>query len=219
MYTASGELMKGRLLIAALILASSLGPAPHAAQFRPRGETRIVLLVDSSASMAPMLTSFREGMVFLDALPPEPEIAIVSIGSQLRVRVTPTADRAKLHAAANSSASDGGDNELVASLVEADKRFLKIAPERRSVIVILTSDLGGTVGNPPLDADNRFLNDFVGRGGLAHAIVVVGTTSGITTEVAHNLANNTRGFFNPLSVTTGVPAATKTLAAYVAAGL
>ena len=212
--------MKGRLFIAALLLMACLAPAPHAAQFRPRGETRIVLLVDSSAAMASMLPSFRQGMnVFLDALPPDPEVAIVSMGSQLRVRVAPTGDRAKLHAAANSFASDGGGNELVASLVEADKRFLKIAPERRSVMVILTSDFGGTVGDPPVDAYNRFLNDFVWRGGLAHAIVVVGTTSGVTTQVAHNLVTNTRGFFNSLSVATGVPAAMKTLAAHVAADL
>jgi len=87
------------------------------------------------------------------------------------------------------------------------------------VIVILTSDFGGTVGDAPIGAYNRFLNDFVWRGGLAHAIVVVGTTIGITTQVAHNLVTNTRGFFNSLSVATGVPAAMKMLAAHVAADL
>src|SRR6185503_19593915 len=90
------------------------------AQWRPGGQQRIVLLVDSSSAVAPMLTSFRAGLrEFLDTLPGEPEIAIITTGGQFRNRVGPTTDREKLQAAVGSFASDGGANSFLDTLIEA----------------------------------------------------------------------------------------------------
>ena len=159
------------LLIVALLAA----PAALAAQRRGPGPLRIVLLVDSSNAVAPMLPQFRAALnAFLDVLPGDPEIAFISTGGQLRVRVPPTTDRLVLHQAADRFASDGGANSFLDTMLEADQRFLKVAPDRRSVFVIITTDSGDLRGEVRIDQYNRFMKEFTDRGGRAHGIVVRG---------------------------------------------
>ena len=69
------------------VTRAALGKAPM----------RIVLLVDSSSAMSPMLNHFRAGLnTFFDTLPPEHEVVFITTGGQIRIRVQPTTDRAAL---------------------------------------------------------------------------------------------------------------------------
>src|SRR5262249_38308483 len=100
---------------------------------------RVGLLVDTSDAAAPAITQVRPGLLqFLDTLPPEHEVMLISVGRQLRVRVQPTLDRKKLKDAAGGLFGDGGGTALMDSLLEADDRFLKKAEDRWPVFVILT---------------------------------------------------------------------------------
>ncbi len=201
--------------VAAVCLTA--GPPVHG-QWRPGGQQRIVLLVDSSSAIAPMLTSFRGGLKdFLDALPSGPEIAIVSTGGQFRMRVGPTSDREKLLAGAATFASDGGANSFLDTMIEADRRLLKSVPDRRAVFVILTTDGGDAIGEVNIDSYNKFAADFQKRGGRAHAIVVHGVRTGVTTRIAENLAQNTGGYYDTAGLASAVPRLMKTMADYVAA--
>lgn len=205
-----------RVLVALLLLA---GPA-GVAQVRPGGQMRIILMVDSSSTIMPMITDFRAGLAaFLDTLPGEPEIAVISTGSQMRVRVEPTTDRLKLRDVVSRFSSDGGGNSLLDSLLEADQRLLKGAAERRSVIVILTSDGGGsgTVTPARVSVYNKFVDDFIARGGRAHAVVVGSVNRGVTTQIAENLARNTGGFYESIVIGNAIPKLMTTMAEYVAA--
>jgi hypothetical protein len=210
--------MRKRILTAALAaLAVLAGPIAHA-QWRPGGVMRIILLVDSSSTIATMLPQFRGGLnAFLDELPGEPEIALISTGGQLRIRQAPTSDRAKVRAAASSFTSDGGGNAFLDSLLEADKRFLQTAPDRRPVFVILTTDPGATMGELRADPFNRFVKDFVGRGGRAHAVIVQGVNTGVTSRLAENLTQNTGGFLETIGIANAIPKMMKEVAVYVAA--
>ena len=213
---------KPRLLtkpyLTALMVGVSLVVGSAAwAQFRPGSLMRIVLLVDSSRSTSPMITQFRAGLNdFLDALPGEPEIVIISTGGQLRIRVGPTTDRVKLHDAASGFVSDGGGNTFLDTMLEADERFLKNAPDRRSVLVILTTD-AGPWAETRTDAYNRFANDFLARGGRAHALVVRDGRGTFTDMVAEHLANSTGGFYETVRIANAVPKLMKTMAGFVAA--
>ena len=205
-----------RVLVALLLL---VGPA-LAAQVRPGGQMRIVLLVDSSSTIMPMITDFRAGLAaFLDTLPGEPEIAVISTGSQMRVRVQPTTDRLKLRDVVSRFSSDGGGNSLLDSLLEADQRLLKNVAERRSVIVILTSDGGGngTVTPARISVYNKFVDDFIARGGRAHAVVVGSVNRGVTTQIAENIVRNTGGFYESIVIGNAIPKLMTTMAEYVAA--
>jgi len=211
--------MQKRLLAAALLVLIPAVALPSRTQFRPGDPLRIVLLIDSSRAMSPMLNSFRAGLrSFLAQLPGEPEIALVTTGGQLRIRVAPTDDRLQLDAAVDRFAPDGGGNAFLNALLEADSRLLKTAPERRSVFVILSSDINASAGGESLAQYNQFLADFVSRGGRAHAIIVIDANSmGLTTQIAQNLTENTGGFFDTVLSVTAVPALMETVAAYVAA--
>jgi len=202
-------------MVAALLAATAASPA---AQWRPGGRQRIVLLVDSSTAVAPMITSFRAGLrEFVEHLPGEPEIVLITTGGQFRNRIGPTTDREKLTNAINLFASDGGANSFLDTMVEADRRMLKSAPERRPVFVILTTDAGEMVAEVNIEIYNRFAEDFLKRGGRAHAIVVRGLRTGVTLRMAENLAQNSGGFYDTAGLASAVPKLMKMLAEYVAA--
>ncbi len=112
--------------------------------------------------------------------------------------------------------SDGGGNSLLETMVEADTRFLKVAPDKRPVFVMLMSDNGAFRGEPRLDQYNRFMNQFVDRGGRAHAIVVTTNTNGVTGQLLRNLTSNTNGFYDTIAVTNPLAARMKSLADFVA---
>src|SRR2546421_371550 len=81
---------------------------------------------------------------------------------------------------------DAGGNTFVETMLEADQRFLQSAPQRRSIFVLLTTD-ANPVANVRTDLYNRFMKEFVARGGRAHAVVIGGVNSGLITQVAENL--------------------------------
>jgi hypothetical protein len=191
---------------AAFLLIALLSCGGAAAAQLANAPARIVVLVDSSSAMAPLVNEFRAGLgAFLDALPADHEVALISTGGQLRVRAQPTADRQKVRSAAAGFFSDSGGNVFLDALLEADKRFLKSEPSRWPVFVILTTDNGQTRGDPDIASFNRFVRDFVGRGGNAYAIVIQGTNTGITTDLAKNLAQNTSGVYESMALAASLP--------------
>ena len=209
--------MTARVLTALLAVSVAAGPAA-VGQWRPGGRMRIVLLVDSSSAVSSMVNQFRAGLKsFLDALPGDPEIVLVTTGGQIRIRVGPTSDRQKVQAAAGAFAPDGGANAFLDTLLEADRRLLKPAPDFRSVFVILTTDMGTTLGDVRTDTYTRFVEDYVSRGGRAHAVVVQGLNTGFTTRIAENLVQNTGGYYDAVRIANALPRVMKTLADYVAA--
>lgn len=181
----------------ALALAAGGSTTLHAAD-----PLRVVLVVDSSANMSTMLTEFRAGIhSFIDTVPEDVEIAIISTGGQLRIRVPPTLDRQKLHDAASRFASDGGANSFLDTLIESDQRLLKAAPDRRAAFVIVTTD-PPAIGDPPLYRYNRFVEDFLRRRGRAHAVVIRNAAqhTGMASAILENLTGNTDGVFTVMAV-------------------
>ncbi len=174
---------------------------------------RVVLLADSSTAMGPMLNSFRGALTaFFDTLPPPHEIAFVSSGGQLRVRTPPTADRQLLKSALGIFANDGGANAVLDTMMEADKRFLKTAPDQWPVLVIITTDRGETRREPNIDEYNRFMNDFLARGGAAHSVVVVGQQSGLVSDLVQNLTENMGGLRFTINTDNALPMRVKEIA-------
>jgi len=167
------------------------------------GPMRILLLVDSSGTIVPMLTDFRRALhEFADALPDGHEVAFVSASGQLRVRTEPTADRDTLHKAISLFASDGGANVLIDALFEADSRLLRTAPDRWPVIVLVTTDSGAQRRSALFDQFDAFANNLVVlRAGTVHGVVIRGRTpSGLNTEIARNLTQATGGIFEQIAI-------------------
>ena len=206
---------------AVCLLLGWLAAAPAAAQLilSPK-PLRIVLLVDASSEVSSMINPFRAGLkVFLDGVPETCEVAIITTGGQIRVRAQPTNDMDKLHKAAGTFAQDGGANAFLDTMLESDQRFLKKATERRHVFVILTTDNGAQRGEPRIDDYNKFMNDFLRRGGLAYGVVVHTGGGGMssTSDIIENLTKNTNGTYDAINAPTAVPDKMKAIATLLSA--
>ena len=98
-------------------------------------------MLDTSVGTAPALNHMRAAVAgFLDALPPDDEVVLITTGRQVRVRLGPTTDRQKLKDMAASLFNDGGGTVLMDGLLEIDERFFRKAERRWPVFVIFTSD-------------------------------------------------------------------------------
>ncbi|MFN7914707.1 MAG: VWA domain-containing protein [Vicinamibacterales bacterium] len=202
-------------VVAVLGVVSGIG----AVRLRAADPLRVVLLVDSSTNMATMLTEFRAGLhSFIDTVPEDVEIAIISTGGQLRIRVPPTLDRQKLHDAASRFSSDGGANSFLDTLIESDQRFLKAAADRRGAFAIVTTD-PPVIGDPPLYRYNRFVEDFLRRRGRAHAVVIRNATqnTGMASAILENLTSNTDGIFTVMAVANSLATRMKEMGEQIAA--
>jgi hypothetical protein len=182
---------------------ASLGTAPM----------RIVLMVDSSTPVAPMYTTFRTALqAFADALPESEEVVFISTGGQIRVRTSPDSGRDKLRAEIARFASEGGANAFLDTLLEADRRFLKTVPGQWPAFVIVTTDNGDGRKEPDVVAYNKFMNDFVARGGAAHAVIVAGKQTGSVTDLVANLVDNTGGIRATIVAESSLPARLREIA-------
>jgi len=178
------------------VTSATLGNAPM----------RIVLMVDSSGPVAPMINTFKKALaVFVDTLPPQHEVAFISSGAQIRVRARPNDSRDKLRAEMARFASEGGANAFLDTLLEADTRFLKTAPGQWPVFVIVTTDNGEARKEPDVVSYNKFMNDFLGRGGAAHAVIIVGKQTGPVTDLVTNLVDNVSGFRQTMNTDNSLP--------------
>ena len=196
--------------LAAILVGAPVGVSPAFSAPPIGAPMRILVLVDSSSAVSSQLNFFRAGLnSLIDAAPEDAELTLVSTGGQLRIRVPVTTDRAKLHAGAAMFASDGGANSMLDTMVEADRRFLQPAKDKWPIVVMITTDSAETRGEPRIDEYNRFMNDFLHRGGIAHAIVLRGNSTGVVTDIALNLTGNTGGIYQALAVGNGMGDALK----------
>jgi hypothetical protein len=174
---------------------------------------RIVLMVDSSTPVGPMMNNFRTALnAFIDELPEIEEVAFISSGGQIRVRTPPSTDRVKLRAEVARFASEGGANAFLDTMLEADKRFLKPAAGQWPAFVIVTTDNGEGRREPNVDDYNKFMNDFLSRGGTAHAVIVQGKQSGAVTDMVANLVDNVGGMRHTIVADSNLPARLREIA-------
>jgi hypothetical protein len=199
----------------ALVASLTVGFAlPAAAQFAvvQTPPARIILLVDSGGETQTHFQRFRTAMTdFLDALPPNVEVGLISTGGQMRLRQAPTEELARVRKAAESFAPDGGANAFLDALIEADQRFMRPAGDKRQIFIVISTD-SETRGEPRVDDYNKFLNDFMQRRGVAHAFVFRNRQMGLVSNVLENLTRNTGGSMQVMSLSTALPAALKELA-------
>jgi hypothetical protein len=179
------------------VIRAALGNAPM----------RIVLMVDSSTAVGPMINQFKTALqAFVDALPESEEVVFVSSGGQIRVRTQPGSDRARLSAEIARFASEGGANAFLDTMLEADNRFLKTAPGQWPAFVFVTTDNGDGTREPNVDHYNKFMNDFLSRGGAAHAVILAGKRTGSITDMVANLVDNVGGIRQTLIADSSLPA-------------
>jgi VWA domain-containing protein len=191
-------------------------PVTHAGP--AKDPMRIALFLDTSDAAASALTHVRAGAVaFLDALPPEDEVLIVTTGRQVRVRVPPTTDRKKLRETASGLFSDGAGTVLMDGLLEIDDRFFKKAEDRWPVFVIFTSDGTESSAGAHEKEFNKWNVGLGARGVSVHALVLKTNRSAGTPDViVSSLTRNTGGRYDMMNTTNALPDKMKALAGQLA---
>jgi hypothetical protein len=148
---------------------------------------RIVLLVDSSTPVGPMLNNFRTALnAFIDELPEEEEIAFVSSGGQIRVRSQPGTDRVKLRTEVGALCGRGRGQ----CVSRHDARGRQTIPENRcgpanGRVRDRHDRPGRNTREPNIKDYNNFMQDFLARGGAAHAVIIAGKESRLGDRHGH----------------------------------
>jgi hypothetical protein len=178
---------------------------------------RIALLVDTSEEAGEAINHFRNGLAaFVGEIPAPHEIALISIGRQLRVRVQPTADRAKISEGVNNLFPDGGATVLVDAMRESYNRFLRKAENRWPVFVVVTTDGPDNSGTRD-DEYERFIRELQAAGATAHMMIVRTRGSGVAGQVGLNLRDYTGGLLEQIAVANALAEQMKALGERVAA--
>lgn len=184
------------------ILASGLAKSPM----------RIALFVDTSDGTANAINSIRGGLTaFLDAIPADAEVMVVSTGRQVRVRLQPTTDRKKAQDLAKGLFSDGGATPLRDALLETDNRFFRKVEDRWPVFVIITGDSAESSAPANETQFNRWLNDLPARAISAHAFALKYRGGGVPDLVAQHVVQTAGGRFDFMNTANGLPDKLKAL--------
>jgi hypothetical protein len=178
---------------------------------------RIALLVDTGDAMSNALNHVRAGMLaFADALGPEAELMLVTLGRQVRVRLQPTSDRKKFKDSASGLFTDGGATVLSDGLMEIDERFMRKAEDRWPVFVIITAD--GAEGSS--GANEKKFNDWIralpARGISVHAIAIKYRGGGMPEIIASHVAQTAAGRYDFVNTSNSLPDKLKAIGEQVA---
>jgi len=179
----------------------------------PAKPLRVALFVDTSAGTDNAMPQVREAVAaFLDALPPEHEVALVTTGRRTQTRVQPTLDRAKLHTSAKGLTSDGGSTPLLDALLEIDERFLRKDAGHRPAIVVITGDGGESSKDTDEQAFNKWIASLRTRDVRTSAVVLKRSGSGLPESIVSMVTRATGGRVVAMSNGAGMPEALKQIA-------
>jgi hypothetical protein len=170
---------------------------------------RIALMLDTSQGTAPSLLHLRVAVAaFVDALPADDEVLLITTGRQVLVRLPPTIDRRKLKDSAAGLFNDGGNTVLMDGLLEIDERFFRKAENRWPVFVIVTSDGMEGSGGGRENEFRKWAQTLAARGVSTHALVLktakgrgLPEASGMPEIVAENLSQSSGGDYDVMNTT------------------
>ena len=199
--------MRPAIAAAVGIMVALLAPRLSAAT-----PMRVAILVDTSAGTASAIVQIRSGVqAFLEALPAEHEVLLVTTGRRTQVRVPPTMDRSKLKDSAAGLLSETGPTPLMDALIEVDERFMRKAADRWPVFLVITGD--GAESSKPGDdqAFNRWIADIARRGVSANAVVLKISGNGLP-KPSPTQSSSRRAAITVMSNGARIPEAMKQLA-------
>ncbi len=179
---------------------------------------RVAVLIDTSAATTSAIVQIRAAVAaFVDALPPEHELLLITTGRRTQVRVPPTTDHTKVKNSSAGMLTERGPTALMDSLVSVDERFMRKAEERWPVFVIITGD--GSENSKERDEQgfNRWITDVSRRGVSVNAIVLKTLGLGLPESIASTLTQATRGHYVAMNIAGDIAHATAQLAAELTA--
>ncbi len=134
---------------------------------------RVTVFVDNATESQAAIPDIREGLrLFLEALPPDIEVALATIGGRPQFRVQHTTDRARLLDAVGTLASEGGAATFFDALYEEADR-LEDDRERQYVPALVMVAVGGAEGSRRArgDAVQRTMDRLYDSAAVVHTLL------------------------------------------------
>ncbi len=169
---------------------------------------RVTVMVDTATEASQYLVDMRSGLEnFLDALSPDIEVAIASIGARLQYKTRHTTDREELLDAIGRLVPDRGSSAFFDGLHEAAE---EVGDERNREYfpVLVMVAVGGAEGSnrDRGSASQRTMDALNESGGTVHTLLLTGvsgpgqrSTGRKQVQWATDFAAATRGTYQPIS--------------------
>ena len=168
---------------------------------------QVTVMVDNATESAAYLPDMRQGVqLFVDALDPDIEVAIMSIGGRPQFLTEPTSDREAIRDAVGSLASAGGASTFFDGLYEAAERVDR-EREREYFPVIVMVAVGGAEGSTRDrgNANQETMERLNASGGAVHTVLLTGvsgagqrSTGRGQAQWGGDYAASTRGTYEPI---------------------
>ena len=176
---------------------------------------KIALLLDSSdmLSKASALTSLRVGLDgFLTSLPEQHEVALATIGGNIRWRVDFTTDRDELRESAGEIFVTGGAGPILLDGIKEtwDRRFED--EESWPVFVVVATDGAESSGNMNQNEYAKLVNELISNVATVHIMLLSTRGGSVVTDYAINLTDSTGGPYEVFSAGTRLATALPELA-------
>jgi hypothetical protein len=201
--------------IAALVFAlaaSAAGAAQEGAL--PGDPMRIAIVVDNSQTVGDDIPQIRRALQqFVNALPPNHELMLVTTAGQMNIRVQPTRDYLEVQQAIgeiNRMQSSG--NAMIGSVHEIFDRYLRTVERRYPMVVILSGD-GNDVSQRVTDKTvNELLSGLTRTGVLVNAVLLSSSGASMIRSVTLEMIKRTGGAYESATISTALAGRMKVLA-------
>ena len=185
---------------------------------QPGDPMRIVIMVDNSQTPLEPLPQIRRGLQqFINALPPDHELMLVTTGGQMNIRVQPTRDYVEvLEAVGEINFMRSTGNALIGSIQEVYDRYLRTVERRFPMIVIVSTD-GADFSQRVTDKTvNEMLRGLSRTGVLVNAVLLTSTGTSLIRNITLEMIKRTGGAYESATIATALPARMKVMAGRIA---
>lgn len=208
----------GKALLAAVFALSCVAPAAAQGGPEPGDPMRIAIVVDNSQTFVDGTPQIRRALQqFVNGLPPNHELMLVTTGGQMNIRVQPTRDYLEiLEAIQEITGMRQTGNAMVGSVQEIYDRYLRTVERRYPMIVILSGD-GNDASQRITDKEvNALLNGLRKTGVLVNAVMLTSSGVGLVRSIVLEMVKRTGGAQESVIIATALSGRMKVMANRVA---
>ena len=211
-------MIRAFLAVAVACTLPSLASVTAQEAAQPGDPLRIVILVDNSEWVREDMPPIRRGLQqFVDALPPNHELMLVTTGGEMNIRVQPTFDYLDvMEAVGEITHRPSGGNAMIGSVEEIHNRYLRTVERRYPMFVILTGDGADTSQRITSRSINEVMRGLTASSVIVNAVILSTSRVGLIRGVVLDMVKRTGGAQQSVVISSALPGRMKVIAQRIA---